>query len=82
MFHSRPSCGLVDGLRKFDIRMYTLTTHTHPGKISVTHRLELMLSNSPSASTYVRYASQRGMTYVRTQMVPSEIMNTPAILMA
>ena len=29
-----------------------------------------------------RSASQRGITRVRTQLVPNEIMNTPAILMA
>ena len=62
--------------------MYALTTPTHAGKINVTHRLELIVSNSPSASAYVRNASQRGMSRVRTQIVPNEIMNTPAILMA
>lgn len=27
--------------------MYTLARHSHAGKISVTHRLELIVSNSP-----------------------------------
>jgi hypothetical protein len=39
----------VDGLRKFKIKTHTLTTRYHPGKGSVTHRLELMLSISSSA---------------------------------
>jgi hypothetical protein len=40
----------VDGLRKFKIKTHTLTTETIPGKSSATHRLELMLSNTSSAS--------------------------------
>jgi hypothetical protein len=39
----------VDGLRRFKVKTHTLTTQTHPGKSGVTHRLELMLSNSSSA---------------------------------
>ena len=40
----------ADGLRRFKTKMYKLTRHTHPGKISVTHRLEAMLTSSSSAS--------------------------------
>jgi hypothetical protein len=47
---SAQTAKLVDGLCKFPIKMYTLTTHTHPGKISVTHRFELMLTSNPRAS--------------------------------
>jgi hypothetical protein len=39
-----------DGLRKFKIKTHTLTTETIPGKSNATHRLELMLSNTSSAS--------------------------------
>jgi hypothetical protein len=38
----------VDGLRRFKVKRHTLTTQTHPGKSSVTHGLELMLSNTSS----------------------------------
>ena len=41
----------VDGQRRFKVKTHTLTTQTHPGKSGVTHRLELMLSNSSSAGT-------------------------------
>jgi hypothetical protein len=41
--------GPVDGLRRFKVKTYTLTTQVHPGKSSVTHRLEPILSNSSSA---------------------------------
>jgi hypothetical protein len=39
----------MGGLRRFKVKTHTLTTLTHPGKSGVTHRLELMLSNSSSA---------------------------------
>src|SRR4029453_9929592 len=71
-----------DGLRRFVTRMYPLTTPTHPGKINVTHTLEVMLSNKAGASTEVSNASQRGMSRGRAQIVANEIMNTPAILTA
>ncbi len=41
----------MDRMRRFKIKTYTLTTQPHPGKSSVTHRLELMLGNNPISSS-------------------------------
>jgi hypothetical protein len=41
---------LMDGLRGFKIKTYTLTMQTCPGKSGVIPRLELRLSNHHGAS--------------------------------
>lgn len=41
-FYSGPLCGRMDELRGFQTKIYKLTMPTHPGKTSVTHRLEPM----------------------------------------
>ncbi len=65
----------VAGLR----RIRTLIRNTQTGKISVTHRLTLISTSSVNASTQVTATVQRFMRPVRSQIVPSEIMKTPAM---
>ena len=65
------------------INKYTLTANTQAGKIRVTHREILMLTSSASAEGVGHEGPgvmhQGG---AKSQRVPSESMNTPAMRMA
>ena len=47
--------------------------------MSATHKFRLIITSSATASMYVMIAIQRGINPVRHQIVPSEIILTPAM---